>query len=67
MMSSLFNFQINLGMYIKDDREEFSVLVDRSVGGSSIMDGQLELMLHRFVICIMLLLPKFSYVLNFHF
>lgn len=54
-MSSLVNFQINLGMYIKDDSEEFSVLVDRSVGGSSIVDGQLELMLHRFVLCIMLL------------
>lgn len=40
-------YPINLGMYIKDDSEEFSVLVDRSVGGSSIVDGQLELMLHR--------------------
>ncbi|PRQ16859.1 putative alpha-mannosidase [Rosa chinensis] len=27
-----------------------SVLVDRSVGGSSIVDGQLELMLHRFIL-----------------
>ncbi|KAF7123152.1 hypothetical protein RHSIM_Rhsim12G0180700 [Rhododendron simsii] len=40
-------YPINLGMYIKDDSAEFSVLVDRSVGGSSIVDGQLELMLHR--------------------
>ncbi|XP_058195681.1 probable alpha-mannosidase At5g13980 [Rhododendron vialii] len=40
-------YPINLGMYIKDESEEFSVLVDRSVGGSSIVDGQLELMLHR--------------------
>ena len=48
-MSILFNFQINLGMYLKDDSKEFSIMVDRSVGGSSIVDGQLELMLHRFV------------------
>ena len=27
---------------------EFSVLVDRSVAGSSILDGQIELMLHRY-------------------
>ncbi|KAI3983459.1 hypothetical protein MKX01_038879 [Papaver californicum] len=33
--------------YIEDDKTELSVLVDRSVGGSSIMDGQEELMLHR--------------------
>ncbi|CAK9177487.1 unnamed protein product [Ilex paraguariensis] len=40
-------YPINLGMYMKDDATELSVLVDRSVGGSSISDGQLELMLHR--------------------
>lgn len=40
-------FQINLGIYMQDDSTEFSVLVDRSVGGSSILDGQIELMLHR--------------------
>ncbi|RWW86298.1 hypothetical protein BHE74_00004928 [Ensete ventricosum] len=40
-------FQINLGIYMQDDSAEFSVLVDRSVGGSSILDGQIELMLHR--------------------
>ncbi|XP_076960936.1 putative alpha-mannosidase At5g13980 [Bidens hawaiensis] len=40
-------YPINLGMYIKDEKSELSVLVDRSVGGSSIVDGQLELMLHR--------------------
>ncbi|KAA3456840.1 Lysosomal alpha-mannosidase [Gossypium australe] len=38
---------INLGMYVKDDDKELSVLVDRSVGGASIKDGELELMLHR--------------------
>lgn len=40
-------YPINLGIYIKDNSTELSVLVDRSVGGSSIVDGQLELMLHR--------------------
>ncbi|XP_030940374.1 probable alpha-mannosidase At5g13980 [Quercus lobata] len=40
-------YPINLGIYLKDNRNELSVLVDRSVGGSSIRDGQLELMLHR--------------------
>ncbi|GMH06887.1 hypothetical protein Nepgr_008727 [Nepenthes gracilis] len=40
-------YPINLGMYIHDDENELSVLVDRAVGGSSISDGQIELMLHR--------------------
>ncbi|KAA8540621.1 hypothetical protein F0562_024460 [Nyssa sinensis] len=40
-------YPINLGIYMKDDSTELSILVDRSVGGSSIVDGQLELMLHR--------------------
>nr|GEY53800.1 probable alpha-mannosidase At5g13980 [Tanacetum cinerariifolium] len=40
-------YPINLGMYLKDDKSELSILVDRSIGGSSIVDGQLELMLHR--------------------
>lgn len=40
-------YPINLGIYMKDDKTEFSILVDRSVGGSSIVDGQVELMLHR--------------------
>lgn len=31
-----------------DNKTEFSVLVDRSVGGSSVADGQIELMLHRY-------------------
>lgn len=44
--------QINLGMFLKDNSNEFSVLVDRSVGGSSLVDGQLELMLHRFALFI---------------
>ena len=32
---------------MEDGSKELSVLVDRSVGGSSIKDGQIELMLHR--------------------
>lgn len=45
---SWFSFQINLGIYIKDKSTELSVLVDRSVGGASINDGEVEIMLHRF-------------------
>nr|CAB3491648.1 unnamed protein product [Digitaria exilis] len=41
------SFQVNLGIYVEDGSKELSVLVDRSVGGSSIKDGQIELMLHR--------------------
>ncbi|XP_024023141.1 probable alpha-mannosidase At5g13980 isoform X2 [Morus notabilis] len=40
-------YPINLGIYLKDKSNELSLLVDRAVGGSSIVDGQLELMLHR--------------------
>ncbi|KAL2529274.1 Glycosyl hydrolase family 38 protein [Forsythia ovata] len=40
-------YPINLGIYIGDNKTELSVLVDRAVGGSSIVDGQIELMLHR--------------------
>lgn len=40
--------QINLGIYVEDNEKELSVLVDRPVGGSSLIDGQIELMLHRF-------------------
>jgi hypothetical protein len=42
-------FQVNLGIYMEDGSKELSILVDRSVGGSSIKDGQIELMLHRYV------------------
>jgi hypothetical protein len=41
------SFQVNLGIYVEDGSKELSVLVDRSIGGSSIKDGQIELMLHR--------------------
>ncbi|KAI5057211.1 hypothetical protein GOP47_0027226 [Adiantum capillus-veneris] len=40
-------YPLNLGMYIKDSEIELSLLVDRATGGSSIEDGQLEVMLHR--------------------
>ncbi|GMJ09448.1 hypothetical protein HRI_004614100 [Hibiscus trionum] len=40
-------YPITLGIYIQDKEKEFSVLVDRSLAGSSIVDGQIELMLHR--------------------
>lgn len=46
-----FLFQINLGIYIKDESTEMSVLVDRSVGGSSVNDGEVEIMLHRLLLC----------------
>ncbi|CAI9279372.1 unnamed protein product [Lactuca saligna] len=39
--------RVNLGIYLKDETSELSFLVDRSVGGSNIVDGKLELMLHR--------------------
>ncbi|KAL6222262.1 hypothetical protein ACLB2K_005654 [Fragaria x ananassa] len=37
----------NLGIFTSDNKSEFSVLVDRATGGSSIQDGQVEMMLHR--------------------
>ncbi|KAK6237322.1 hypothetical protein QUC31_002791 [Theobroma cacao] len=43
-------YPINLGIYITDKKSEISVLVDRATGGSSIKDGEVELMLHRRII-----------------
>jgi alpha-mannosidase len=40
-------YPINLGIYVEDESSELSVLVDRAVGGTSLVDGQIELMLHR--------------------
>ncbi|XP_022741815.1 alpha-mannosidase-like [Durio zibethinus] len=40
-------YPINLGICTMDKKFEFSVLVDRATGGSSIKDGEVELMLHR--------------------
>ncbi|PHT56477.1 Alpha-mannosidase [Capsicum baccatum] len=42
-----FLLEVNLGMYITDNKSELSVLVDRATGGASIKDGEIELMLHR--------------------
>ncbi|KAG6521672.1 hypothetical protein ZIOFF_018797 [Zingiber officinale] len=40
-------YPLNLGIYSTDGKSELSVLVDRGVGGSSIKDGEIEIMLHR--------------------
>lgn len=47
---------------MQDNSSELSVLVDRSVGGSSLVDGQIELMLHRFSVPIYKL-TLFAFVL----
>ncbi|KAE8655380.1 hypothetical protein F3Y22_tig00117032pilonHSYRG00254 [Hibiscus syriacus] len=39
-------YPINLGIYMVDKKFELSVLVDRATGGSSIKDGEMELMFH---------------------
>ncbi|KAI8018711.1 hypothetical protein LOK49_LG04G01267 [Camellia lanceoleosa] len=40
-------YPLSVGIFTKDKKSEFSVLVDRATGGSSIEDGEVELMLHR--------------------
>ncbi|XP_063787232.1 lysosomal alpha-mannosidase [Pseudophryne corroboree] len=40
-------YPVNSRIYIKDKDIQFTVLTDRSQGGSSILDGSLELMVHR--------------------
>ncbi|WOL07300.1 alpha-mannosidase [Canna indica] len=40
-------YPLNLGIYTTDGKSELSILVDRAVGGSSIRDGEIEVMLHR--------------------
>ncbi|XP_038973707.1 alpha-mannosidase-like isoform X1 [Phoenix dactylifera] len=40
-------YPLNLGIYIADGKSELSILVDHAVGGSSIKDGEIEIMLHR--------------------
>lgn len=40
-------YPVNSGIYLTDNSTDFSILVDRSIGGSSISDGELELMVHR--------------------
>ncbi|GAV72796.1 Glyco_hydro_38 domain-containing protein/Glyco_hydro_38C domain-containing protein/Alpha-mann_mid domain-containing protein [Cephalotus follicularis] len=40
-------YPLNLGIFTEDNKSDFSVLVDRATGGTSLKDGQVELMLHR--------------------
>ena len=40
-------FPINAAAAIRDSEAQLTVLVDSSVGGASLADGQLEIMLHR--------------------
>lgn len=35
---------------MKDSETDVSVLVDRALGGASIADGELEIMLHRYFV-----------------
>ncbi|KAM6972243.1 LOW QUALITY PROTEIN: lysosomal alpha-mannosidase [Aplochiton taeniatus] len=40
-------YPINSRAYIKDDKDQLTLVTDRSQGGGSIQDGSLEIMLHR--------------------
>lgn len=40
-------YPVNSRMYIKDSTKQLTVLTDRSLGGSSMKDGSMEIMLHR--------------------
>ena len=40
-------YPVNSRIYIKDDAKQLTVLTDRSLGGSSLMEGSMEIMLHR--------------------
>jgi hypothetical protein len=46
--SDALTLQVNQGIYVADGKYELSVLVDHAVGASSIQDGQIEVMLHRY-------------------
>jgi hypothetical protein len=53
--------QLNSGIYITDNVTDFSVLVDRSMGGSSINDGELEVMVHRSALILYFIFTKTSW------
>lgn len=40
-------FPITTGAYIKDDKYQLSIATDRAQGAASLVDGQLEIMVHR--------------------
>ncbi|NXI19195.1 MA2B1 mannosidase, partial [Irena cyanogastra] len=40
-------YPVNTRIFIKDEKVQLTVLTDRSQGGSSVLDGSLELMVHR--------------------
>jgi len=40
-------YPVNAGIYLKDTTHQVTILNDRSQGGSSMNDGQLEIMVHR--------------------
>ena len=40
-------YPVNSRMYIKDAAKQLTVLTDRSLGGASLRDGSMEIMLHR--------------------
>ena len=40
-------YPVNSRMYIKDSDKQLTILTDRSLGGSSMKDGSMEIMLHR--------------------
>lgn len=56
--------QLNLGMYMKDSHTDVSVLVDRALGGASISDGELEIMLHRYLFVFWIVRQKWPHWIN---
>ncbi|KAL9966329.1 hypothetical protein ACROYT_G024383 [Oculina patagonica] len=40
-------YPVNSRMYIKDSDKQLTILTERSLGGSSMKDGSMEIMLHR--------------------
>ena len=43
-------YPVNTRMFVKDRQNQMTVLTDRSQGGTSMKDGQLEIMLHRYCV-----------------